>query len=61
MRLRMARSRAETAPDIRLSNLDVFNIAGHDVRALRHGLVGTTGWEVVWPWESVDAVRDAIC
>ncbi|HLQ77411.1 MAG TPA: aminomethyl transferase family protein, partial [Terriglobia bacterium] len=49
-----------TAPDIRFFNMDVFNIAGHDVRALRHGMVGQPGWELFGPWESGDAVRDAI-
>jgi vanillate/3-O-methylgallate O-demethylase len=47
-------------PDIRFFNMDVFNIAGHSVRALRHGMVGQPGWELWGPWEEGDAVRNAI-
>jgi len=50
----------KTVPDIRFFHMDVFNIAGHDVRALRHGMVGQPGWELFGPWEHGDAVRDAI-
>jgi vanillate/3-O-methylgallate O-demethylase len=48
------------APDIRFFHMDVFNIAGHDVHALRHGMVGQPGWELFGPWEYGDVVRDAI-
>ena len=48
------------APDIRFFNMDVVRIAGHDIRALRHGMVGQPGWEIFGPWEHADAVRDAI-
>ena len=48
------------APDIRFFNMGVFRIAGHDVRALRHGMVGQPGWELFGPWEYGDEVRDAI-
>jgi vanillate/3-O-methylgallate O-demethylase len=48
------------APDIRFFFMDVFKIAGRDVRALRHGMVGQPGWELFGPWEDGDAVRDAI-
>ena len=37
-----------------------FTIAGCEVRALRHGMVGQPGWELFGPWEQGDAVRDAI-
>jgi vanillate/3-O-methylgallate O-demethylase len=40
--------------------MDTFSIGGHDVRALRHGMVGQPGWELFGPWEHGDAVRDAI-
>jgi vanillate/3-O-methylgallate O-demethylase len=50
----------KAAPDIRFFNMDVFRIAGHDVRALRHGMVGQPGWELFGPWEDAEAVRDAI-
>jgi vanillate/3-O-methylgallate O-demethylase len=48
------------APDIRFFNMDTFKIAGHDVRALRHGMVGQPGWELFGAWEHGDAVRNAI-
>jgi vanillate/3-O-methylgallate O-demethylase len=48
------------APDIRFFFMDEFKIAGRNVRALRHGMVGQPGWELFGPWEDGDAVRDAI-
>ena len=48
------------APDIKFFNMDVFQVAGRAVRALRHGMVGQPGWELWGPWEDGDAVRDAI-
>jgi len=47
-------------PDIRFFYMDVFKIAGRDIHALRHGMVGQPGWELFGPWEYGDAVRDAI-
>jgi vanillate/3-O-methylgallate O-demethylase len=48
------------APDIKFFNMDVFQVAGRAVRALRHGMVGQPGWELWGPWDDGDAVRDAI-
>jgi len=50
----------KAAPDIRFFHMDEFNIAGHKVRALRHGMVGQAGWELFGDWEYGNAVRDAI-
>ena len=47
-------------PDIRFFHIGVFTIAGRDVRALRHGMVGQPGWELFGPWEHGDEVRNAI-
>jgi len=47
-------------PDIRFFYMDTFKIAGRDIRALRHGMVGQAGWEIFGPWEHGDEVRDAI-
>jgi vanillate/3-O-methylgallate O-demethylase len=47
-------------PEVRFFHMDEFRIAGHDVRALRHGMVGQPGWELFGPWEHGDAVRNAI-
>jgi glycine cleavage system aminomethyltransferase T len=49
-----------TPPEIRFFNIGTFNIAGHDVAALRHGMVGQPGWELYGPWEHGDAVTAAI-
>ncbi len=47
-------------PDIRFFNMATVSIGGHDVRALRHGMVGQPGWEIFGPWEHGDDVRNAI-
>jgi vanillate/3-O-methylgallate O-demethylase len=56
----MEKVTGKPTPDIRFFNMDVFRIAGGDVRALRHGMVGQPGWELFGPWENGEAVRDAI-
>jgi glycine cleavage system aminomethyltransferase T len=56
----MEKVTGKPAPDIRFFNMDVFSIAGQDVRALRHGMVGQPGWELFGPWEHGETVRDAI-
>ena len=48
------------APQIRFFNGCVFNIAGREVRALRHGMAGQSGFELFGPWEDGEAVRTAI-
>ena len=47
-------------PEVRFFAMDMFTIGGHDVHALRHGMVGQPGWELFGPWEHGDAVRNAI-
>ncbi|MGA8011131.1 MAG: hypothetical protein WB949_01750 [Candidatus Acidiferrales bacterium] len=47
-------------PDIRFFNIGLFTIAGRDVHALRHGMVGQPGWELFGPWDYGDEVRNAI-
>jgi vanillate/3-O-methylgallate O-demethylase len=49
-----------TVPDIRFFNMDRLTIAGCEVRALRHGMVGMPGFELFGPWEQGEAVREAI-
>ena len=56
----MEKAAGKAAPDIRFFHMDVFEIAGRNVRALRHGMVGQPGWELFGPWEDGEAVRDAI-
>jgi vanillate/3-O-methylgallate O-demethylase len=56
----MEKVTGKSVPDIRFFNMGVFAIAGRDVRALRHGMVGQPGWELFGPWEHADEVRNAI-
>jgi len=56
----MEKVTGKPVPDIRFFYLDTFKIAGRDIRALRHGMVGQAGWEIFGPWEHGDEVRDAI-
>jgi vanillate/3-O-methylgallate O-demethylase len=56
----MEKASGKPAPEIRFFNVGVFHIAGREVRALRHGMVGRPGWELFGPWEDGEAVRDAI-
>ena len=56
----MEKVTGKPVPDIRFFYMDTFKIAGRDIRALRHGMVGQAGWEIFGPWEYGDEVRDAI-
>src|ERR1700690_677634 len=56
----MEKVTGKTPPDIRFFNMDVLKVAGRDVHALRHGMVGQPGWELFGPWADGEAVRDAI-
>lgn len=56
----MEKVTGKPAPDIRFFNMETLQIAGGDVRALRHGMVGQPGWELFGPWEHAEQVRDAI-
>jgi vanillate/3-O-methylgallate O-demethylase len=47
-------------PDIKFFNMDVINIAGRKVRALRHGMAGAPGLEVWGPYEEREEIRSAI-
>jgi glycine cleavage system aminomethyltransferase T len=50
----------QPAPDIKFFNMGSFTIAGKNVRALRHGMVGQPGWELFGPWTDGEEVRAAI-
>ena len=56
----MEKVTGKVAPDIRFFAMDTLTVAGHAVRALRHGMVGQPGWELFGPWEEGAAVRGAI-
>jgi len=47
-------------PEIKFFNMDVINIAGRKVRALRHGMAGAPGLEVWGPYEEREEIRAAI-
>jgi vanillate/3-O-methylgallate O-demethylase len=47
-------------PDIKFFNFDRINIAGRQVRALRHGMAGEPGLEVFGPYAERDEIRAAI-
>jgi len=56
----MEKVTGKPAPDIRFFNMEVITIAGRDVHALRHGMVGQPGWELFGSWEHAEEVRNAI-
>ena len=47
-------------PEIKFFNMGTINIAGREVLALRHGMVGAPGLEVWGPYEEEDEIRAAI-
>jgi len=46
--------------DIKFFHMDVINIAGRKVRALRHGMAGAPGLEIWGPYAEGDEIRNAI-
>jgi syringate O-demethylase len=47
-------------PEVKFFHVTTLNIAGKQVTALRHGMAGQPGFELVGPYAEGDAVRDAI-
>jgi len=47
-------------PEIKFFNMDVINIAGRKVRALRHGMAGAPGLEIWGPYEEREEIRETI-
>ena len=47
-------------PEIKFFNMGEIAIAGHEVRALHHGMSGVPGLELFGPWEEAEDVRAAI-
>ncbi len=47
-------------PDVKFFNMTEFSIAGHQVRALRHGMAGQPGFELFGPWTEGEEVLAAI-
>ncbi len=50
----------EPAPNIKFFRMCKFNIAGHEVDGLRHGMAGQAGFELFGPWEQGEEVKAAI-
>jgi vanillate/3-O-methylgallate O-demethylase len=47
-------------PDIKFFTMDVINVAGRKVRALRHGMAGAPGLEIWGPYGEGEEIRAAI-
>jgi len=47
-------------PDVKFFHMTDLRLAGHRVRALRHGMAGQPGFELFGPWAESDAVLSAI-
>jgi glycine cleavage system aminomethyltransferase T len=47
-------------PEVKFFHVTTLTIAGKQVTALRHGMAGQPGFELVGPYAEGDAVRDAI-
>ena len=47
-------------PEIKFFNMGEITIAGHEVRALHHGMSGVPGLELFGPWDEAEDVRAAI-
>lgn len=47
-------------PDIPFFHIGELKIAGRTVRALRHGMAGTPGFELYGPWNDQQVVREAL-
>lgn len=47
-------------PDVKFFHMTDFRIAGHRVRALRHGMAGQPGFELFGPWAEGEDVLSAI-
>ncbi len=48
------------APELKFFHLTTIAIAGHQVRALRHGMAGQPGLELFGPWQDGEAVKAAV-
>ena len=56
----LTRANGGPLPDIKFFNMGEINIAGRKVRALRHGMAGAPGLELMGPFEEKDEIRAAI-
>jgi glycine cleavage system aminomethyltransferase T len=54
------RATGSPPPEVAFFHMTRFEIAGHEVRALRHGMAGRPGFELFGPWEEGEDVRRAL-
>jgi len=54
------RATGGAVPEVAFFHMTRFTIAGHEVRALRHGMAGRPGFELFGPWQEGDDVRRAL-
>ena len=47
-------------PTVKFFNMTTLHIAGRPVRALRHGMAGQPGFELIGPWQDKEAVVGAL-
>ena len=50
----------QTPPDLKFFHMTTIEIAGCQVRALRHGMAGQPGYELFGPWADGETVRQAL-
>ena len=56
----LARATGSALPHIKFFNMGEIQIAGRDVRALRHGMAGAPGLELMGPYEEKEQVQQVI-
>jgi glycine cleavage system aminomethyltransferase T len=56
----MEKALGKKPPEVKFFHVTTLGIAGKQVMALRHGMAGQPGFELVGPYAEGDAVRDAI-
>lgn len=56
----IAKATGRAVPEVRFFNMSAFTIAGHNVRALRHGMAGQPGFELFGPWQDGEEVKAAL-
>jgi syringate O-demethylase len=56
----IAAATGRSAPELRFFHLCTMQIAGKQVRALRHGMAGQPGYELMGPWADGAAVHAAL-
>ncbi|WP_453984978.1 aminomethyl transferase family protein [Brevibacterium casei] len=56
----MEKVTGQPVPDVKFFNMATFTIAGHEVKALKHGMAGQPGFEMFGPWAEGEDVLAAL-